>query len=131
MSPEALAALRAYPWPGNVRELRNALKRAAVRADGPITLADLPGEFRGRPPTPGAAPASGGGGTALKDVVRQAVETTERDLIVRTLERTRCNRAQAARILGINYKTLYNKLREYDLLREDTESETTEAEQPS
>src|SRR5262249_24896994 len=53
MSPEALAALRAYPWPGNVRELRNALKRAAVLADGPITLADLPGEFRGRPPTPG------------------------------------------------------------------------------
>jgi DNA-binding NtrC family response regulator len=133
ISPEALAALRAYPWPGNVRELRNALKRAAVLADGPITLADLPGEFRGRPPVPGAAPASGGGGTALKDVVRQAVETTERDLIVRTLERTRWNRAQAARILGINYKTLYNKLREYDLLREDTEPEPepTEAEKES
>ncbi|HEV8676646.1 MAG TPA: sigma-54 dependent transcriptional regulator [Methylomirabilota bacterium] len=123
-TPDALAALRTYPWPGNVRELRNALKRAAVLAEGTITLADLPGEFRGRPPAPGAAArAPAGGGTALKDVVRHAVETTERDLIVRTLERTRWNRAQAARILGINYKTLYNKLREYELLREDSEAE--------
>ena len=58
-----------------------------------------------------------GGPTTLKDVVRQVVETAERDRIVRTLERTRWNRAQVARILGINYKTLYNKLKEYALLR--------------
>ncbi len=60
-----------------------------------------------------------GGPTTLKDVVRHVVETAERDLIVRTLERTRWNRAQAARVLGINYKTLYNKLKEYALLREE------------
>jgi DNA-binding NtrC family response regulator len=120
VTPEALEALRAYPWPGNVRELRNALKRAAVLADGPIALADLPGEFRGRPPLPVTAPA-GGGPTTLKDVVRHVVETAERDLIVRTLERTRWNRAQAARLLGINYKTLYNKLKEYALLRDGDE----------
>ncbi len=124
VTSETLAALQAYPWPGNVRELRNALKRAAVLADGPITLADLPGEFRGRPAAP-APPPSGGGPSTLKDVVRHVVETAERDLIVRTLERTRWNRAQAARILGINYKTLYNKLKDYSLLR-DGEDEPTE-----
>jgi two-component system, NtrC family, response regulator AtoC len=124
VAAEALEALRAHPWPGNVRELRNALKRAAVLAEGPVTLRDLPGEFRGRAaasPRPGVA---GGGPTTLKDVVRQVVETAERDLIVRTLERTRWNRAQAARILGINYKTLYNKLKEYALLRGGEEEPT-------
>jgi DNA-binding NtrC family response regulator len=124
-TPEALGALRGYAWPGNVRELRNALKRAAVLAEGAISLADLPGELRGRGPA-GAA-AAPGPGTTLKDVVRHVVETAERDLILRTLERTRWNRAQAARILGINYKTLYNKLREYGLLRGDETEETEEA----
>ncbi|MGH7265992.1 MAG: sigma-54-dependent transcriptional regulator [Candidatus Rokuibacteriota bacterium] len=124
LTAEALEALRAYPWPGNVRELRNALKRAAVLADGPITLRDLPGEFRGARPAPTAAGTGVTGvGATLKDVVRHVVETAERDLIVRTLERTRWNRAQAARILGINYKTLYNKLKEYQLLRGDEPEE--------
>jgi DNA-binding NtrC family response regulator len=127
VTAEALEALRAYSWPGNVRELRNALKRAAVLAEGPVTLGDLPGEFRGRPGAlrPGAA---GGTPTTLKDLVRQVVETAERDLIVRTLERTRWNRAQAARLLGINYKTLYNKLREYALLRGEEEEEPKDEE---
>ncbi|HEV8311076.1 MAG TPA: sigma-54 dependent transcriptional regulator [Methylomirabilota bacterium] len=120
VSPEANEILKAYPWPGNVRELRNALKRAAVLAEGTITREDLPGELRGR----AAAPVSPAGSlTSLKDVVRHAVETAERDLIMRTLERTRWNRAQAARILGINYKTLYNKLREYGLLRDESEAD--------
>ena len=127
VTAEALEALRAYPWPGNVRELRNALKRAAVLAEGPVTLRDLPGEFRGRP---GALRpvAAGGPPTTLKDLVRQVVETAERDLIVRTLERTRWNRAQAARLLGINYKTLYNKLKEYALLRGEEEEEPKDEE---
>jgi DNA-binding NtrC family response regulator len=56
-------------------------------------------------------------------------ETAERDLIVRTLERTRWNRAQAARILGINYKTLYNKLKEYALLRDDDEESEAAAQE--
>jgi DNA-binding NtrC family response regulator len=131
VSADAVAALKAYPWPGNVRELRNALKRAAVLAEGPITLADLPADLRGRGPgsTGSATPAAVG--STLKDVVRQAVESTERDLILRTLERTRWNRAQAARTLGINYKTLYNKLREYGLLRGDEPEpvESSEAEE--
>jgi DNA-binding NtrC family response regulator len=73
----------------------------------------------------------GGGPTTLKAVVRHVVETAERDLIVRTLERTRWNRAQAARLLGINYKTLYNKLKEYALLREGEEPADDGGEEPS
>jgi DNA-binding NtrC family response regulator len=117
VTPEVIEALKLYPWPGNVRELKNALKRAAVLTEGAITLRDLPGEFRGQPA--GLSKSGSGGPTTLKDVVRHVVETAERDLIFRTLERTRWNRAQAARVLGINYKTLYNKLKEYALLRDD------------
>jgi len=118
IAPEALKTLRSYPWPGNVRELRNALKRAAVLATGTITLRELPGELQGR----AAPPSAPEGGGKLKDVVRQLVESAERDLIVRTLQRTQWNRARTARILGINYKTLQSKLKEYRLSRSETDA---------
>jgi two-component system NtrC family response regulator/two-component system response regulator AtoC len=113
VSPDALRALQAYPWPGNVRELRNVLKRAAVLSTGTIGLRDLPVELQAAraPETTSRADRDG----RLRDVVHEVVERTERELIMRTLERTRWNRAQTARILGINYKTLQGKLRQYGL----------------
>jgi DNA-binding NtrC family response regulator len=113
VSPDALRALQAYQWPGNVRELRNVLKRAAVLSTGGIGLRDLPVELQtaGAPETTSRVDRDG----RLRDVVHQVVERTERELIMRTLERTRWNRAQTARILGINYKTLQGKLRQYGL----------------
>ncbi|PYM54178.1 MAG: hypothetical protein DMD79_25020 [Candidatus Rokuibacteriota bacterium] len=118
IAPDALQALKSYPWPGNVRELRNALKRAAVLASDTLALSDLPSELRGRSAPP---PTLEGGGT-LKDVIRHLVAGAERDLIVRTLERTQWNRAQTARLLGINYKTLQSKLKEYRLSRADRDA---------
>jgi DNA-binding NtrC family response regulator len=113
VSPDALRALQAYQWPGNVRELRNVLKRAAVLSTGTIGLRDLPVELQAAraPETTSRADRDG----RLRDVVHAVVERTERELIMRTLERTRWNRAQTARILGINYKTLQGKLRQYGL----------------
>jgi DNA-binding NtrC family response regulator len=111
VATDALRVLEAYAWPGNIRELRNALKRAAVLADDVITVRDLPVELRAAP----AASVRPGGTTRLRDAVREAVRTAERDLILRTLERTRWNRARAARLLGINYKTLHRKLRDHRL----------------
>jgi DNA-binding NtrC family response regulator len=108
VATDALRVLEAYAWPGNIRELRNALKRAAVLADDVITVRDLPVELRAAP----VAPARPGSATRLRDAVREAVRTAERDLI---LQRTRWNRARAARLLGINYKTLHRKLREHRL----------------
>jgi two-component system response regulator FlrC len=112
LAPDAMRALEAYPWPGNIRELRNALKRAAVLADGPILRHHLPIELG----TAAAAPPSRRpGAPRLRDAVRDAALAAERDLLVRTLEHTRWNRARAARLLGINYKTLHRKLREHHL----------------
>ncbi|HZP41949.1 MAG TPA: sigma-54 dependent transcriptional regulator [Candidatus Binatia bacterium] len=101
LSPAAREALRNRPWPGNVRELENAIERAALLARAPVLEpADFEGESR--------APLQIGGSLA-----GLTVREMERRLIVDTLKRTRNNRTQAARLLGISIRTLRNKLAEY------------------
>jgi DNA-binding NtrC family response regulator len=101
LSPQARDALRARPWPGNVRELENALERAALLCRGPvIEPADL---------EDGERPALRLGSSLAGLTVREM----ERRLIFDTLKRTRNNRTQAARLLGISIRTLRNKLAEY------------------
>jgi two-component system response regulator FlrC len=102
LAPEARAALRARRWPGNVRELENTLERAALLAAGPVLgAADL--EDRDAPGPPAGA----------TDLAGLTVREAERRLIFDTLKRTRNNRTQAARLLGISIRTLRNKLSEY------------------
>jgi two-component system response regulator FlrC len=97
----ARAWLERQPWPGNVRELEHALERAALVArGGVITAADLGDRH--------APPRIGFGGLA-----GLTVREMERRLIFDTLERTRNNRTQAAKLLGISIRTLRNKLAEY------------------
>ena len=52
---------------------------------------------------------------SLKNIINQLSRDTERRIILKVLERTNWNKAEAARLLKINYKTLYLKVREYDL----------------
>ena len=97
----ARAWLERQPWPGNVRELEHAIERAALVArGGVITAADLGDRH--------APPRIGFGGLA-----GLTVREMERRLIFDTLERTRNNRTQAAKLLGISIRTLRNKLAEY------------------
>ena len=104
VTKEALNCLMAYPWPGNIRELRNTIERVSVLADGEvITIENLP---RGivnfsQPETPSDVP---------RDLPLHEVE---RLYILRTLKLHRGNKRKAAAILGIDTKTLYNKLRRY------------------
>jgi two-component system, NtrC family, response regulator AtoC len=102
VSAEALAALMAHPWPGNVRELKNILERGAVVAQGSIIqLADLGLK---------AAAASPGG-----KAVPPSLDEVERRHVVEVLSYTGGNVTQAAKILGIDRVTLYNKMRRYQL----------------
>jgi DNA-binding NtrC family response regulator len=101
LSDEAMAAIRRHAWPGNVRELENVIERALVLGVGPVvTLADLPDSLKGQPSHTGRA-----GGRRLADV--------ERDHIVHTLHEVAGNKAAAARVLGLNRKTLYRKLTQH------------------
>lgn len=100
----ASQALQAYAWPGNLRQLKNIVKRATLLAQGHlITLADLGDEWQ--EPTQ----ASGTSGFALHD------EATEKQRILSALKQTGNNKSKAALLLGIDRKTLYNKLKLYDL----------------
>ncbi len=108
VTTEAMAALAGYPWPGNVRELANALERAVIFAsDGVIELRDLPVHISTHA---GAVASSHPGvfevrvGTTLKEV--------EDILIRRTLAATEGDKSMTARLLGINERTIYRRLKE-------------------
>ncbi len=103
-TPEALDVLRAYGWPGNVRELENAIERALVLGGrDTIGVGDLPAALRARPGASTAAsrPAS--------------LAEMEREHILRTLRAAGGNRAAAARLLALDRKTLYRKLKLYGI----------------
>jgi transcriptional regulator of acetoin/glycerol metabolism len=103
-------ALLAHGYPGNVRELRNIIERASLLADsGRIDLQHLPSALLdGLHPLRDAR----GAGSALP-----ALRTVERDALVQALERHGGNRRELAVTLGLSERTLYRKLREYDLGR--------------
>jgi two-component system, NtrC family, response regulator AtoC len=108
VSADAMRVLMTHPWPGNVRELRNVLERAVVVASGPVLRpADL-----GLKAPETSEPDDNGGLVSLEDV--------ERHHIAEVLRRAGDNVTQAARILGIDRVTLYNKIRKYQL-RKDVE----------
>jgi two-component system, NtrC family, response regulator AtoC len=97
VSREAMAVLVGYTFPGNVRELRNILERAMVVSQGPlIQPADM------------NIPVNAGG-------TDDSLESMERTHVARVLEESGGNVSQAARVLGIDRVTLYNKIRKYQL----------------
>jgi DNA-binding NtrC family response regulator len=116
ISPEARQLLVDYPWPGNVRELENTLCRAMILCDGEVlTAKDLPGRLRGESPDGAAPPVSDLEEMTLVDAVAQATERLEKRMILSRLASCRNNRTATARSLGVSRKTLFNKMRQYDL----------------
>jgi DNA-binding NtrC family response regulator len=98
------ARLEREAWPGNVRELRNVLERAMILADGTVLEADHLWIESSEASAPTALATQGG---SLADLERQT--------IARTLAEVGGNRRQAAAKLGIGLRTLYDKLKRYDL----------------
>jgi DNA-binding NtrC family response regulator len=95
-----------YDWPGNVRELCNVVQRAWILADGrAITQPVLQRETVLGTVSPAA--------TGFQVTVGESLAEVERRLILHTVQRCR-TREEAARILKISTKTLYNKLRVYE-----------------
>jgi DNA-binding NtrC family response regulator len=110
-SDDAMARLVAYAWPGNVRELFHVVERAAVMCSAEvIDVADLPGAVTASPARPGG-PFGELEGLPLRD----AVAAVEKHLVGRALEKSRGNRAEAARLLGIARPQLYTKMEEHGL----------------
>jgi two-component system response regulator HydG len=111
MSTAARRRLMAYDWPGNVRQLRNVIESmVVVDYDEVLDLDDLPPELLGSAETH-SEPAA----TSLAGLVGQPLEEVERLFIAETLRFTGGNREEAARLLGIGERTLYRKIKEYNL----------------
>ena len=105
-TPAALRLLVGYDWPGNVRELRNCVKAMVVLADQEkLDVGDLPFEISQRQEQPQIAGDLAG--VNLNELEKQAIR--------RTLEMVDGNREQAAKMLGIGERTLYRKIKEYEL----------------
>jgi two-component system nitrogen regulation response regulator GlnG len=113
-SDEAAAKLLTCQWPGNVRQLRSVIRRAVLMADdGIITEKHLdipPSVNPGAPEVsePGAAPWQE---ASLKEIVRTKTMNIERQILIRALDHTGWNKAKTARLLKIDYKTIYNKIK--------------------
>jgi len=110
LEPEVLDALAAHDWPGNVRELRNVIERAFVLATpNAITVEHLGvGEA--------AQSEDGSGPTARHGIViphGMTLADAERILVLETLKKTGNNKAEAARRLGLDVKTIRNKLKAF------------------
>jgi two-component system, NtrC family, response regulator HydG len=103
ISPDAMDLLVRHNWPGNVRELENTLERLVVLSPGPyLEPADL--VFAGTVLSPADDPAAG---VSLKDM--------ERDHIIQTLQRYDGHKSETAQALGIDRKTLREKLKRYNI----------------
>jgi len=105
----AMAILTAYEWPGNIRQLRNTIRTMVVMCDRKeLDVQDIPPEiYQVRQLAAGGRPAPDLAGVSLGQLEKQA--------IMDTLAKTKGNREQAAKILGIGERTLYRKIKEYNL----------------
>lgn len=103
-SPEVVSIFQNYSWPGNLRELQNCVKRATLLTRGDFIESDvLPAEFFQiqNQPAPTAEVFS--------------LSENEKETIISALSKTQNNKSEAAKLLKITRKTLYNKLKQYNI----------------
>ncbi|PSL04988.1 sigma-54-dependent transcriptional regulator [Cecembia rubra] len=107
ITEEASKILQHYSWPGNLRELKNVIRRAVLLATTNSLTADLlPIEI---------IESSSQTESITNDVTAKSLEQQEKELIEKTLIETKYNKSQTAKLLGIDRKTLYNKMQKFGL----------------
>jgi DNA-binding NtrC family response regulator len=115
LAPDAQERLQTYPWPGNVRELQNCIERAVILTDGDViqarhlNLAFVGATAEAPPPDPWDQFDFSG---TLHTVMKRAVAEVERRKIERALRDASGDKARAADVLGLTYKTLVTRLKE-------------------
>jgi two-component system nitrogen regulation response regulator GlnG len=117
----AVDALLACDWPGNVRQLRSVIRRAVLLADDMITEQHMRIDCASPKLTP---PDSGcnqeiqdtpGESLPLKEIMQRRIVAIEREILAHVLRETGGNKAKAARLLHIDYKTIHSKVRQYGI----------------
>lgn len=118
VSKEEMEILMSHEWPGNIRELQNIAKMMIVLGGARPAI----GELRSVPPSGLASPRTDKV-SSLKVAARAASRRTERELILKALERTRWNRKRAAQELQISYKSLLYKLKQIGIPESESREE--------
>lgn len=105
---DAMQLLISYDWPGNIREMQNIIQRAVILSKDNVVRPDsLPMEIREKKPKHAATMPDGASRVTLNDV--------EKEHIKKVIQEVRGHKGKAAKILGIDPKTLYRKIRQYEL----------------
>jgi two-component system nitrogen regulation response regulator GlnG len=121
LSEAGLEALFRYNWPGNVRQLRATIRRAVLLADEVITEKHL--DLK-RAAVPGLAFTPKVDGMpwtnySFKEILQQSLISVEREVITQALRYTGGNKAKAARLLHIDYKTIHTKVKQFGISVEE------------
>jgi two-component system response regulator AtoC len=114
-SKHLLDAAATYPWPGNLRELENFVKRYVILEDDEGSLRELIEMSAARQRTSPRQEATVPREVGLKALVRGLKDEAEMEAIADALEKTRWCRKDAAKMLGISYKALLYKMRQFNL----------------
>ena len=113
LSRSALDCLLAYSWPGNIRELENAIERASLLSnDSVIQPEDLPITFETTPANSHAKDLEKDW-SDKKASLNETLEAVEKELIVQALKKSGGVQVEAAKILGLNHKNLWHKIRKH------------------
>lgn len=113
-SAEVEHIIMKYPWFGNLRELKNVVKRSVLMSNGKKIEKDvLPHEIVY--PEPNTYLLGGMADVESTSILKNASYEIEKQLIVKTIQEAGYNKSKAAEMLNINRKTLYNKLKLYDI----------------
>ncbi len=108
VSKNAMDILKGYSWPGNIRQLRNCVRTMMVMSDSStLDVGDIPAEIY--------QPRQLAGQTSGDNLGGQSLNKLEKQAIIDTLAKVGNNREQAAKLLGIGERTLYRKIKEYNI----------------
>lgn len=113
LEDDALKLFMSYNWYGNIRELKNVINRAVLLSEKDVITADvLPEEIRFFRPDKNATNIN-----TREEVtdLKEATLITEREVISDALSKTNYNKSKAAKLLNIDRKTLYNKIKQYNI----------------
>lgn len=114
-SDEAADLLMSYDWPGNVRQLRSVIRRAALEAGETISANDISIRHASTPKLAISSKIQGmpWGKTSLREIVQQSVLAVEKEVLNEVLRFTGGNKAKAARLLQVDYKTIHTKAKKF------------------
>ena len=128
-SKAVINLLLSYEWPGNVRQLRSTIRRAVLLADDEITIAHLDIARLSTSLLTPAKQVFDWDKRSLKEIVRETTTLLERNVLSQVLHITDGNKAKAARLLRIDYKTIHSKVKYYGIPTKGGNSHGEEARQ--